>query len=87
MEWKDINQVLMVGGSCRIPYVQEAIQKKLGHLPLLVDEPELAVCQGAVIYGVGLEQLNEPKHSPDESLEKDSDPFNLKSKNKKNDWF
>ena len=88
MEWKDINQVLMVGGSCRIPYVQEAIQKKLGHPSLLVDEPELAVCQGAVIYGVGLEKLNEPKHSSDENLEKDSDPFNFKSiKSKNNDWF
>ena len=54
--WKDINQVLMVGGSCRIPYVQEALKRKLGHSPLLADEPELAVCQGAAIYGTSFNQ-------------------------------
>jgi molecular chaperone DnaK (HSP70) len=48
--WNDVAQVLMVGGSCRIPYVRKAIKSRLGHSPLLVDEPELAVCQGGAIY-------------------------------------
>jgi len=48
-EWSQINQVLLVGGSCRIPYVQEAVGKKLGQSPLLVDDPELAVCFGATL--------------------------------------
>ncbi|BAY91309.1 MULTISPECIES: Hsp70 family protein [unclassified Tolypothrix] len=51
IEWKEVSQVLLVGGSCRIPYVKTAVENKLGHSPLLVDEPELAVCQGAAIYG------------------------------------
>lgn len=51
IEWKQVSQVLLVGGSCRIPYVKQAVEQKLGHPPLLVDEPELAVCQGAAIYG------------------------------------
>ncbi|NJN08168.1 MAG: Hsp70 family protein [Richelia sp. RM1_1_1] len=93
MEWKDINQVLMVGGSCRIPCVQDAIQKKIGHSPLLVDEPELAVCQGAVMYGeqrLEQERLEREARILDEKeqlLKKDSDPFNLKNKNNRNDWF
>jgi molecular chaperone DnaK len=50
LKWQQIKQVLLVGGSCRIPYIKQAIKNKLGHSPLLVDEPELAVCQGAAIY-------------------------------------
>lgn len=64
LEWKNINQVLLVGGSCRIPYLQEVLKQKLGHSPLLVDEPELAVCQGAAIYGTSLNTQSE--HSPEE---------------------
>ncbi|AFZ37944.1 Serine/threonine protein kinase-related protein [Stanieria cyanosphaera PCC 7437] len=51
IDWQAVDRVLMVGGSCRIPYIQEVVEKKLGHSPLLVDEPELAVCQGGAIYG------------------------------------
>lgn len=54
LDWNNLHSVLMVGGSCRIPYVQEVIERKLGHRPLLVDDPELAVCQGAAIDGYGL---------------------------------
>ncbi len=60
MDWQDISQVLLVGGSCRIVYIQDAIEKKLGHPPLLIDEPELSVCQGAAIYGTELNTKAEP---------------------------
>lgn len=60
MDWQDISQVLLVGGSCRIVYVQDAIEKKLGHPPLLIDEPELSVCQGAAIYGTELNTKPKP---------------------------
>lgn len=50
ISWRDVDRVLMVGGSCRIPQVRKAIKSRLGHSPLLVDEPELAVCQGGAIY-------------------------------------
>lgn len=60
IDWQDINQVLLVGGSCRIVYVQDAIEKKLGHPPLLIDEPELSVCQGAAIYGEKINLKSEP---------------------------
>jgi molecular chaperone DnaK len=47
--WRDVHQVLMVGGSCRIPYIKEALNQKLGRKPLSVSDPELAVCMGAAI--------------------------------------
>jgi tetratricopeptide (TPR) repeat protein len=55
LEWRQVERVLLVGGSCRIPYVQETIEEKFGRPHLLVDEPELAVCLGAAIYGASLE--------------------------------
>lgn len=50
LELQNISKVLMVGGSCRIPYIQESIENRLQSSVLLIDDPELAVCQGAVIY-------------------------------------
>jgi tetratricopeptide (TPR) repeat protein len=55
IQWQDINHTLLVGGSCRIPYIKEALARKVTKPPLLVDEPELSVCLGAAIYG---ERLN-----------------------------
>lgn len=49
IKWQQVNHILLVGGSCRIPYVKEAIEKELNQHPLLVDDPELAVCFGAAI--------------------------------------
>ena len=51
-EWQQVNQILLVGGSSRIPYVKEAIEKRFKISPFLVDKPELAVCLGAAIYEV-----------------------------------
>jgi tetratricopeptide (TPR) repeat protein/actin-like ATPase involved in cell morphogenesis len=50
IEWQQVDRVLLVGGSCRIPYVQETVEEKFGRPHLLVDEPELAVCLGAAIH-------------------------------------
>ncbi|MGL6337554.1 MAG: Hsp70 family protein, partial [Waterburya sp.] len=50
LELQDISKVLMVGGSCRLPFIQESVENRLESSVLLIDEPELAVCQGAVIY-------------------------------------
>jgi molecular chaperone DnaK len=50
LDWQDIHQVLMVGGSCRIPYIKETLTQKLGRKPLSFSDPELVVCKGAVFY-------------------------------------
>lgn len=49
LKLQDIDKVLMIGGSCRIPHIQKSIESRLKASVLLIDEPELAVCQGAVI--------------------------------------
>ena len=47
----DIDQVLLVGGSTRIPAVQEAVRKALGKEPSRSVNPDEAVAMGASIQG------------------------------------
>jgi molecular chaperone DnaK (HSP70) len=60
--WDAVNQVLLVGGSCRIPYVKTVVEKEFKRPVFLVDDPELAVCQGAAIYAVN--ELSPPPPAP-----------------------
>jgi len=61
--------VLLVGGSCRIPYVQEAVTQAFKRPILLVDDPALAVCFGAAVYGTMLKQERKiPFYDPKKSL-------------------
>ncbi|MEA2174711.1 MAG: F-box protein 11 [Blastocatellia bacterium] len=50
LEWGQVSRVLLVGGSCRIPYVREAVTDALKRPVVRVDDPELAVCLGAAVY-------------------------------------
>ncbi|EDX83263.1 DnaK family protein [Synechococcus sp. PCC 7335] len=50
LSWEEISRVLMVGGSCRIPYVKESIEKAFGCAVERVTDPELAVSYGAAAY-------------------------------------
>lgn len=47
----DIDEVLLVGGSTRIPAVQEAVRKALGKDPNHSVNPDEAVAMGAAIQG------------------------------------
>lgn len=47
----DIHQVLLVGGSTRIPAVQEAVKKELGKDPNRSVNPDEVVAMGAAIQG------------------------------------
>ncbi len=51
MTANDIDQVLLVGGSTRIPAVQEAIKKELGKEPNKGVNPDEVVAMGAAIQG------------------------------------
>ncbi|MEM6331069.1 MAG: Hsp70 family protein, partial [Planctomycetota bacterium] len=48
--WPEIDDVLLVGGSSRVPFVAECLEAKTGKKPQLVSEPEQAVARGAAIY-------------------------------------
>ena len=47
----DLNKILMVGGSTRIPAVYEAVEKKLGKEPFKGINPDECVAIGAAIQG------------------------------------
>lgn len=47
----DLDLVLLVGGSTRIPYVQQFIEETLGQKPGTLLDPDLAVVRGAAIQG------------------------------------
>ena len=48
---KDIDKVILVGGSTRIPMVQELIEKELGKKPSHEVNPDEAVAMGAAVQG------------------------------------
>lgn len=51
LEKKDIDQVILVGGSTRIPYIQELVKKELGQEPNKGVNPDEVVAMGAAIQG------------------------------------
>lgn len=59
-----IDRILLVGGSCRIPYIREVLEQKLKSAVVRVDDPELAVCRGAALYGSQLEKPLTSSASP-----------------------
>jgi Ethanolamine utilization protein EutJ (predicted chaperonin) len=50
VEWEQVARILLVGGSCRIPYVRHALERELKRPALRVDDPEMAVCLGAALW-------------------------------------
>lgn len=49
IEYKDLNGILLIGGSCRIPAVQEALKKEFGVELIKSSNMDLAVAEGAAI--------------------------------------
>jgi actin-like ATPase involved in cell morphogenesis len=56
IESSKVRCVLLVGGSCRIPYIRERLKQRLNIDVFPVDEPELAVSMGAAFYGDALDR-------------------------------
>ena len=55
---RDLDKVLLVGGSSRIPAVRNFVQKKLNITPSAELNPDEVVAIGAAIYGDSLEKSN-----------------------------
>ena len=51
MTAKNIDKVILVGGSSRIPYIQELVKKELGQEPNKSVNPDEVVAMGAAIQG------------------------------------
>jgi molecular chaperone DnaK (HSP70) len=56
LEPKQLGKALLVGGSCRIPYVRQAVERALGCSVMQADDLELAVCLGAALHGATFEK-------------------------------
>lgn len=54
----DLDKVLLVGGSSKIPYIEKKLQELLGITPSHEVHPDLVVAQGAALYG---KQLSDEK--------------------------
>lgn len=46
---ENVSQVLLVGGSCRIPYIAQVLRKEFGKTVVKFDAPELVICMGAAL--------------------------------------
>lgn len=54
----EIDGIILVGGSSRIPYISEKIEAKLGISPMLIDLPDEAVSHGATIQGAIIDGID-----------------------------
>jgi TPR repeat protein/actin-like ATPase involved in cell morphogenesis len=50
LKMSDIDTCVLVGGTCRIPYIQEKLENLLGKPAYKDIDPELAVCMGATLF-------------------------------------
>ena len=59
----DIDIVLLVGGSTRMPMISEAVKEKFGSEKVMVEDPDLAVAKGAALYAKITEEAEMPSAS------------------------
>ena len=58
MTWRDIDEVVLVGGSCRIPAVQNAVAEWSGRQPRMADL-DTDVARGAALYGARRQSITD----------------------------
>jgi molecular chaperone DnaK len=61
LSWKQINRVLLVGGSTRMPMVSRMIEKLTGLTPDHTVHPDEAVARGAAVFAGYLIRSQDPK--------------------------
>lgn len=64
LTWQEIDKILLVGGSTRIPAVRDIIEKTSGIAPSSDINPDEAVALGAAIQTLLLEDTNEEEKNP-----------------------
>lgn len=60
MDIEDINRIVLVGGSCKGPWVKETIKKELGREPYQAENVDTIVAAGASFYGSDLVEWPKP---------------------------
>jgi len=54
LEIDDIDRIIMIGGSTRIPLVKTMLEEMFGKVPYADTDPDTAVARGAAIFGANL---------------------------------
>ena len=57
LSWSDIDEILLVGGSSRIPLIREQIRQLSGIEPSTAVNPDEAVCYGAALYANSIDDF------------------------------
>lgn len=57
-DWKELNQLLLVGGTARLPLLKKTLKEKSGMEPLISPQPEKAIAIGASIQSASMEGIN-----------------------------
>lgn len=65
----DLAAVLLVGGSSRIPLVATLLHQRLGIAPIVLEQPETVVAEGAVLTTSGPEPMVEPPSTGDPAVD------------------
>lgn len=50
VQWEQIDRVVLVGGSCRIPYIRQVIEREFQRPVFVAPDLDLIVCQGTALY-------------------------------------
>jgi molecular chaperone DnaK len=58
LTFEDLDGIILVGGSSRIPLISKMIEEQLGIVPVLIDLPDEAVAHGAAIQGAIIDGLD-----------------------------
>lgn len=77
LEWKDLDKILLVGGSTRIPAVQDMITKVTGITPSHEINPDEAVALGAAYYAETLNEAESEKKQEKEYVVSDVNSHSL----------
>ncbi len=73
---KDIDRIILVGGSTKVPLVKEILQEMFGKEPYADIDPDTAIARGAAILGATI-------NVPDPDLaERETAPYEMKINNK-----
>lgn len=64
----DINRIVLVGGSCKGPWIREAIKEAFDREPYSADNVDTIIAAGASYYGSDLIDVTKPESDFDDSI-------------------
>jgi molecular chaperone DnaK len=70
-EIEEIDRMILIGGSTRVPLVKKIVHDMFGKEPYIDQDPDTAVARGAAIYGVSLGVPTDKLDETEESREED----------------